>query len=60
MIDVNALLKEVDDEVAKESREKAKRQLKEIQKDINNAEQILANLQRKKADLLVSITEGTN
>lgn len=60
MIDVNPLLKEVDDEVAKESREKAKRQLKEIQKDINNAEQILANLQRKKADLLVSITEGTN
>jgi len=60
MIDVTALEKEVADELAKEEAGKAKEQLKRIEKDIRNAKQIVENLERRKKDLLVAISEGTN
>ena len=60
LIDITKLEAEVDDELQEETLKKAKSQLKNINRDILHAEQLVANLKRQKADLLVSITEGTN
>lgn len=60
MVDINALQKEVQDELNKEMIGKAKSQLKAIERDIVNAKQVVDNLERKKKDLLVAISEGTN
>ena len=59
MFDVNLLQKEVADELAKEQRSRAKIALVKIEKDIANAKQIVANLERQKTDLLASIGDGT-
>lgn len=60
MIDIKALQAEVAKETNKDKFEKAKKQLVAAERDIQNAEQILANLKRKRDDLLVSIAEGSN
>lgn len=60
LIDITKLEAEVDDELQEETLKKAKSQLKNINRDILHAEQLVANLKRQKQDLLVSITEGTN
>jgi len=60
MLDIKALQDEVNAEIAKEETTKAKSQLKQITRDIQNAKQLVANLERKRADLLVAIGEGTN
>jgi hypothetical protein len=60
MLDINGLLKEVEVDLNKEKIERAKRQLKDKLRQIDNAKLILANLEREKADLMVSITDGTN
>lgn len=59
MIDVNRLQNEVKAELATEERERAKKALIKIERDIANAKQITSNLERQKADLLASIGDGT-
>lgn len=60
MINITDLQKEVQDELAQDMLAKAKSQLKSIERDIINAKQLVDNLERKKKDLLVAISEGTN
>jgi hypothetical protein len=60
LVDINALEAEALAEVREERTKKAKRQLKEKLQAIEHAELILANLKREKADLLLSIADGTN
>jgi hypothetical protein len=60
MFDVNEMEKEVANELKDERLKKAKSQLKEKLRQIENANLILANLEREKADLLVAISDGTN
>ena len=60
LIDIKTLEEEALAEVRDERVKKAKRQLKEKLQQIENAKLILANLEREKADLLVSISDGTN
>lgn len=60
MVDITGLEKEVAEELEKEELAKAKSQLKQVERDIRNAQQLVENLQRKKKDLLVAISDGTN
>ena len=60
MINITDLEKEVQAELAKERLGKAKKQLMEVERDIIHAHQLVENLERKKKDLLVAISEGTN
>lgn len=59
MIEVLALQKEVEKELREEAETKAKKALKEVTKQIMDAEQIVANLKRKRDDLIASIGDGT-
>jgi signal recognition particle GTPase len=60
MLDIKLLQEEVEKETREEELKRAKEQLKKMERDLRNARQIVANLERQKADLLVAISEGTN
>jgi hypothetical protein len=60
LVDITALEKEAQEEVREERVKKAKRQLKEKLQQIEHAKLLVANLEREKADLLLSIADGTN
>lgn len=59
MVDVNALQAEVEKELRDEESKVAKNALKNVERDIINAKKLVANLERKKADIIVAIGEGS-
>jgi len=59
IVDITALQKEVEDELREEENKKAKAALKQNARDIAAAKQVLANLERKKLDLIAAIGDGT-
>lgn len=59
IVDITALQKEVEDELREEKNKKAKAALKQNARDIDAAKQVLANLERKKMDLIAAIGDGT-
>ena len=60
MIDVGALEAEVDQEVADEAIKKAKAKLIVKRKEIGTAKQIVSNLEREYAVLLMEVTDEVN
>lgn len=60
LIDINALEADAEREVNEERARKAKNQLKEKLQQIARAKVVVENLEREKADLLLSISDGTN
>lgn len=59
MVDINALQKEVEAELRDEETKVAKNSLKNIERDIINAKKLVANLERRKQDIIVAIGEGS-
>jgi len=59
IVDITALQKEVEDELREEENKKAKAALKQNARDIAAAKLVLANLERKKLDLIAAIGDGT-
>lgn len=59
MLDINAIEKEVAEELRDEEMKRAKSALKQNARDIAAAKQVVANLERKKLDLIAAIGDGT-
>jgi alcohol dehydrogenase class IV len=59
MVEINDLMKEVAAELHDEETKAAKSALKQVERDIMNAKKVVANLERKKSDLIVAIGEGS-
>lgn len=59
MVDIKALQDEVESELRDEENKRAKAALKQNARDIASAKQVLANLERKKLDLIAAIGDGT-
>jgi hypothetical protein len=59
MLDINAIEAEVAAELRDEEQKRAKQALKQNARDIAAAKQVLANLERKKLDIIAAIGDGT-